>query len=450
MKILWLCNIMLPVVAEHLKQTPSNKEGWLTGLSSRILQDAQENQIELGVCFPTGENLAYFGQKIAVQLPADAQGRRKTARISAYGFREDVMDAEHYDAKLEERFREIVAAFEPDVVHCFGTEYPHTLAMVRAFGRPERTLIGIQGLCTVYARHYRADLPDRVWKHTSFRDLVKRDSLQQQQIKYVLRGKYEVDAIREVGHVTGRTDWDRKYTHEWNPKAAYHFMNETLRSNFYDGKWEPAHCEKHTIFLSQGDYPIKGLHYMLRAMPEILRNYPDASIAVAGNSIIKTALEPGMDGIKGRLKLESYGQYILELIKQTGMTGKVRFLGRCTAQQMKEQYLKANVFVCPSSIENSPNCVGEAMLIGVPTVCANVGGISSIFQNEQDGLLYPAGNVEALAAAVCRMFSDENFVGRATIAARVHARMTHNPEKNYLRLMDIYSTIMEASKEDRR
>ena len=153
MRVLWVCNIMLPVVAEYLQLEASNKEGWLTGLSTTILKYQSENGIELGVCFPALGELAEF-ERI---LPASGTD----ARIHAFGFYEDVHRAEVYEERTEKRLREIIGKFEPDVLHCFGTEFPHTLAAVKAFGRRERTLIGIQGLCSIYAGHFRADLTDR-------------------------------------------------------------------------------------------------------------------------------------------------------------------------------------------------------------------------------------------------------------------------------------------------
>ena len=433
MRVLWVCNIMLPVVAEHLQLEVSNKEGWLTGLSTTILRHQKENGIELGVCFPVEENLAELEQ--VLQVPGI------NARIYAFGFYEDIHRAEVYEEKMEKRLEEIIRKFSPDVLHCFGTEYPHTLAAVRAFDTRERTLIGIQGLCSIYARHFRADLPDDVWKRITFRDRVKQDDLRRQYEKYVQRGVYEIEAVQLAGHITGRTGWDKKYTGEWNPQAKYHFMNETLRSNFYEGIWKEEACKEHSIFLSQGDYPIKGLHYMLRAMPEILREYPDAEIYVAGNSIIKTAAEKGISGLKGKLKLESYGKYILQLMEETGTLQKVHFLGRLNAEQMKKQYLGSHVFVCPSSIENSPNSVGEAMLLGVPTVCADVGGVADIFTDRVDGLLYPAGDVGKLAEAVKVMFAGEEQVEAYRKAERLHAAKTHDAQKNYERLMEIYREI---------
>lgn len=434
MRVLWICNIMLPVVAEHLKLEASNKEGWLTGLSNTILQHQKENGIDLGVCFPVSEDLAEFEQ--ILQVPGI------DAKIDAFGFYEDVRRAEVYDKRTEKRLEAIMRKFSPDLIHCFGTEYSHTLAAVKAFGNKKRTLIGIQGLCSIYARHFRADLPDDVWRRITFRDRVKRDDLRRQYEKYVQRGLYEVEAVQGAGHITGRTGWDRKYTKAWNSDAEYHFMNETLRSNFYEGCWQDEGCKKYSVFLSQGDYPIKGLHYMLQAMPEILKRYPEAEVYVAGNSIVKSAAQRGIDGLKGKLKLESYGKYILQLMRETCTVEKVHFLGRLDAEQMKRQYLSSNVFVCPSSIENSPNSVGEAMLLGVPTVCADVGGAADIFADGVDGLLYPAGDVVKLAEAVKTMFAGGSQVDAWREAERRHAAATHDARKNYERLMEIYREIV--------
>ena len=55
---------------------------------------------------------------------------------------------------------------------------------------------------------------------------------------------------------------------------------------------------------------------------------------------------------------------------------------------MKERYLKSGLFVCCSAIENSPNSLGEAMLLGLPCVTADVGGIKSIFDADKDGIMY--------------------------------------------------------------
>lgn len=441
MKVLWICNIMLPMVAEYLKLPASNKEGWLTGLADTILRNRADNHIELAVAFPVQE----APDKIRLEVPV----RESQGILTCYPFVEDTNHPESYSQELEVQLKAIVEDWEPDVVHCFGTEFPHTLAITKVCPG-QKVLLGIQGLCKLYAERYLADLPERVVNRVTFRDFLKKDSIREQHEKFIQRGKQEVEAVCNAGHVTGRTWIDKKFTAETNPKVEYHFMNETLRSNFYEGSWQADMCEKHSIFLSQGNYPIKGLHYMLKAMPKILEQYPDAKVYVAGDSIANYKT------LKEKIKISSYGKYILELLQEYSLQDKVVFLGKMNAEEMKAQFMKSGLFVCPSVIENSPNSLGEAMLLGVPCVTALVGGIASIFEDGVDGIAYPGYGAECyakepdresaqakvLAEAVLRMWADEEKMTEYTRNASEHARRTHNRQENYKRLVEIYEEII--------
>ena len=66
----------------------------------------------------------------------------------------------------------------------------------------------------------------------------------------------------------------------------------------------------------------------------------------------------------------------------------VRFLGPFDAPAMRDRYLRTHVYVSPSTIENSPNSVGEAMLLGCPVVSSNVGGVSDLLYHGKEGFLY--------------------------------------------------------------
>ena len=442
MRILWVCNIMLPMVAEHLGKEASNKEGWLTGLADMILKNREDNQIELAVAFPVTEELVERKWVIPVKGMENS--------LHCYGFLEDTVHPEIYEESLETELKGIVEDFKPDVVHCFGTEFAHTLAVTRVCEK-DKVLIGIQGLCKLYAEKYLAALPTKVVNRVTFRDWLKKDIIFQQEQKFIERGRRVDEALQNVGHVTGRTWIDKDFSTRTNPKVRYHFMNETLRSNFYEGEWNPDTCEPHSIFLSQGDYPIKGLHYMLKAMPAILKVYPDAKVYVAGNSIANYKT------LKDKIKISSYGKYVLELLKKHDLQDKVVFLGKMNAEEMKAQFLKSGMFVCPSVIENSPNSLGEAMLLGVPCVTARSGGIPSIFTDGEDGIVYPPHGASVyekeadkeqaqagyLAKAVIQMWSDEEKMLDYTKSAKAHARKTHDGQCNYERLEEIYRTILE-------
>lgn len=443
MKVLWLCNVMMPMIAKELNMEASNKEGWLSGLASVILEKGHENGIELAVAFPAPETLFPGGQETCMHT-ITVRG----SSLICFGFREDVTRPELYDSGLEERLRRIIDFWQPDLVHCFGTEYPHTLAMCRIFPQKHRLLISIQGLCSVYAESYFADMPEKVIRSVTLRDYLKRDSIREQQRKFVMRGRMEIEAVKLAGNIAGRTEWDHSHTKEWNPEARYYNMNETLRESFYGVKWNGEDCIPHSIFLSQGDYPIKGFHYMLKAMPEIIRNFPDTKVYVAGNSVINYGT------LKQKLKISGYGRYLRRLIKENGLQDRIVMLGKLNEDQMKDRYLKSHLFVCCSSIENSPNSLGEAMLLGMPCVSADVGGIPSIFTGGEDGILYEGfrkglnndRDLEAVSArlanAVIEIWRNEKKQNEYCRNARNHAEKNHNRERNYEKMTEIYTNIV--------
>ena len=120
------------------------------------------------------------------------------------------------------------------------------------------------------------------------------------------------------------------------------------------------------------------------------------------------------------------------------------FTGNLPEQEMKERFLKSHVFVCASILENSPNTVGEAMLLGVPVVAAKTGGIPDMITDGQEGLLFDKGNSKKLAEAILRIFGEEALCGKISGAERRRARMAHNGVLNYERLLEIYKDICES------
>ncbi len=430
---------MLPAFAKRRGLPWSDREGWLSGAYEK-LKNNEKSGVTLGVCFP-GE----IGEKAVI-----------LDNVSFYGFSEDLNTPEIYDDALERRIKSILDDFKPDIIHVFGAEFPHSLAAIKAFGRPERTLLGIQGVCSEIAKVYMANLPAEIQSMTTFRDRYKNDSLTRQQEKYTQRGVHETEAIKLAGHITGRTDFDRNISLEINPDATYHKMNETMRDTFYEGAWRSVNTVTHSIFLSQGDYPLKGFHFMLEAMPIILKEFPDAKLYVAGNSVIgkirrKTVTVPdeqkdasGKSKYPMAIRISAYGKYLKKLIRKNRLGGKVVMLGKLSAEQMKEQLLKSNVFVCPSILENSPNSMAETMLLGVPIVASETGGIPSMLDKNVDGLLFENGDPEELARCVNQMFREPVIAAVYGDNAKKHAMITHDPTTNYNMLLTIYKEIMNS------
>ena len=458
MRILWLCNLILPAVAKELGLEASNKEGWVVGLAEKVLSNQKDNDMTFAIAAPIPDTALPSGEDL-LEMEVDAWG----GHAVFYGFREDTDNPHRYDAVLEGQMQRIVQRFQPQVVHCFGTEFPHTLAMCKSVPA-RKLLVTIQGLCTEIAEVYEADLPKRVVQRLTFRDFLKKDGIAMQKEKFRLRGENEQKALQLAGNVGGRTAWDRAFAEKQNPKAQYFQLNETLRSDFYETIWDQKAAEPHSIFLSQGDYPLKGLHYVLLAMPQIMKEYPEARVYVAGIGIT------GYETLKQKLKISSYGKYLRELMHQYHLEDKIVYLGKLSGAEMKERYLKSSLFICPSAVENSPNSLGEAMLLGMPCVAANVGGIPSIFTDGKDGILFDGHHAlekelssdtkaqedgealarisDHLATAVIEMWSNPEREKEYCRNARARAMKNHDGLENYRRTMEVYAAIAGEESEE--
>lgn len=423
MKILWLTNIPLPEVSLLMKEPSIPFGGWLVNASADL---SEVKDLYLSILFPKANinNIEYF----------------KGKEIKYFAFPNINLN----DKFLIERniyFEKVLKEVNPDIVHIFGTEYPHTLSMVNTCKKMNiKSIISIQGLVSIIAQHYMACLPEHIQRKFTLRDFIKQDNIKQQQKKFINKGKFEIKAIQKVYHVIGRTTWDRACVSQINFKAQYHFCNETLRSEFYKHEWVLQNCVRNTIFVSQGSYPIKGLHFILEAMPLILKRFPNTILYVSGPNIFKS------NTIKDKLKKTSYAMYIKNLINNLNLSDKIKFTGLLDEREMAMRYLKSNVFVCPSSIENSPNSLGEAMILGLPCIASDVGGISDMLKHNEEGFLYPADAHYMLAYYVCEIFRDDNIASTFSKKARYHALKTHDRSINIKSLLEIYKNVNHSIK----
>ena len=340
MRVIWLVNILFPDVCEALKMPSPVIGGWMYSSAKMLMQHHDGIRLYVVAAYDGGSLKRLERNGITYYL---VPGKNKEKK---------------YDASAEKYYKEVYEEVKPDVVHIHGTEFPHSLEFVNACGK-EKTVVSIQGLVSVYARYFYGGMKLReLLSTTSLRDVLKGDTYFAGYKSMKQRGVFEAELIKHIDHVMGRTFWDYANCKALNPEISYHKCGEILRSSFYEYSWDYGKCRKHSIFVSQGILPLKGLHQVLKAMPVILRKFPDTEIYVAGPDILNKAF----------YKHLSYGNYLNRLINKYGLKGKVHFLGYQNEAGMREHYLEANVFVCPSSIENSPNSLGEAQILVATSV----------------------------------------------------------------------------------
>lgn len=417
MRILWLANIPLPEASLLMNETPSPLGGWLTGSSLRL---SAQKGIDLSVAFP--------------HKPTCTLKKISGKAITYYAF-PPVKTAN--GTQTLSMFECLLRETAPDIVHIHGTEFPHALTMMNACEKHDvRSVISIQGLVSVYSKHMTASLPWNVAYGQTLRTLLRGDSVIGLKKQFEKRGRDEVKALQKTRHVIGRTEWDRACTMQINPQAHYHFCNETLREEFYKHQWDMDTIDRFSIFLSQGHSPIKGLHYALEAMAEVVKIYPEARMYISGKD------PTGTKTLRDRLLLTFYGKYIGKTINRLKLRDQISFTGALGEREMCQRYLKSHVFICPSSIENSPNSLAEAMILGVPCIASYVGGVPDILRYGEEGFLYQADAPYMLAHYILRLFRDHKLASTFSQKARESALQRHDKGKNATRLLEIYTNLL--------
>ena len=395
MKILWIVNTIFPdvCIAKGLPVTAIG--GWMYSSAKAL---SQREGVELTV--------------VATHQSAETEFH-EIDNIKYYLIPSD--NNITYNSSLEKYWKNIFEIESPEVVHIHGTEFSHGLAAMAVFDT-EKFLISMQGLVSVYTRYFLAGLVKRDIKNNiTLRDLIK-GNLYKDQRKFRSKGDLEREYILKTAHVMGRTSWDYAHVKSLNPDVQYHFCNEMLRSNFYTAaKWDYNTKKKYHIFLSQAGYPIKGLHKVLEAMALLKQEFPQMELRIGGIDIVKTGVS-----LVEKLRISGYGKYIQKLILRTGLEKNINFLGMMTEDQMITEYQNAHIFICPSSIENSPNSLGEAQIIGTPVIASYVGGIPDMVNHNSSGLLYRFSEIEMLAMYIGEIFRSEEkalYLSKNGIAA---------------------------------
>lgn len=419
MKILWLVNTSLPEVSVLMGEEPSPYGGWLINASEDLSKKAN---VELSIAFPKKNINSYR--------------LIKGENINYYPFK-PIKDYNIGKINKNEIFKEIIKKVRPNIVHIYGTEMPHTLSMMNILEKQQtKSVISIQGLLSKYSKHIFANLPFKVVYGFAFGDIIKKYNVWGRKKLFEKRGENEIKSLKKTDNIIGRTTWDKSCALQINSEAKYHHCNETLRKEFYETEWDIDNCERHSIFLSQASSPRKGLHYVLKALKIVNDNYPDVKLYVAGENIIKSKT------FKDKIFMTYYSKYIKNLIKNYNLQNNIIFTGPLNAEEMVKMYLKSHISICPSSIENSPNSLGEAMILGVPTVASYVGGIPDMLEDKEDGFLYQADAPYMLAYYIKQIFSDDDLATEISGSARKKALKTHNRDKNTKKLLEIYNEII--------
>lgn len=416
MTVFWLLNFLPPPMARALDLPVQASGSWVMALQQAL----EEQPVRLILC-------AYS--------PAVSETQRREIGGAVYL----ALPA----AGGKEALQAALAAEQPDLLQIFGTENDHAVWALESFA-PQKTLLYIQGLAGPCGEHMADGLPPRFLRRQRMKErLAARTggaTVRQLREGLLEKGEAEKKVFALARNVLGRTEWDKAFTASVNPQARYYKLNEILRPPFYSGGWQRDPLRRPRIFVSQGNIPLKGLHRVIEALPAIAARYPDVQVDVAGWPPPRKGalLQPVMNW------LAEYPGYLDQLARRLGVADRIRYTGVLNAEAMKTCFLQSSVFLLPSSLENSPNSLGEAMLLGMPCAAANVGGVPSMMEDKKEGLLFDPARPDQMPQAVLALLDDPAGAEAMGKAARARAMADHDPKAIAAAQMALYNQLCGA------
>lgn len=116
---------------------------------------------------------------------------------------------------------------------------------------------------------------------------------------------------------------------------------------------------------------------------------------------------------------------------------------RLNAKEMAEELAKSHVCVSPSFIDNSPNAVCEAQLVGMPVVSTYTGGVPSLIEEGRTGLFFPTGDAPMLAARLREVFENDALAIRLGEQSYDVARRCHDPDAVVKQVLLAYDEVLK-------
>ena len=319
----------------------------------------------------------------------------------------------------------------PDVIQCFGTEPPYG-AIAEYTAVP--VVIHMMGFLNIYhaSLHLVTGLKAGSGKSASgmLARAVRRcrRTLFPPKTAPVSREKtanaFELRTMRANRFFMGRTEWDRNIVKYYSPGALYFHVPEAIKQAAFRaaGTWRYKNREKlRLLTVSSGD-DRKGNEIILRC----------------------AALLRDVVGLDFEWRVTGQGEYFPKYEAYTGIRREdvhVELIGLIDTRQVVKELQEADLFIHPSIIDNSPNAVCEAQLVGCPVVASNVGGVPQLVEDGVTGFLYPYSEPHTLAFLIGNIYHEEQLLKRVSAQETAESVRRHDPRRVAEAVMEVYRTV---------
>lgn len=426
MRVLWFTNTPSCYCD---KKGGYNGGGWIASLEKQLLNKTYtqtDEALEIGICF-------YYHDQTPPPFKTVQNGVvyypvPRPKKSFTYTLKTILESPTHASDRHEELaippLLNVIRDFQPDLIHVFGSE--NIYGLLASYNVPP-VVLHIQGILSPYLNAF---LPPFVSWFMYFRSAKSiRGILQNisEKIAWERNSITEQRIFKSVKYFMGRTEWDKNVVRVLNPTAQYFYCSEILRDAFYLNAPKRKLPSKYPVFVTIISSQLyKGIDFLLKTA-KILKN------------IMKIEFEWNV-----------YGNVVSTIAQEISGTNpqdvNVHLLGVASSEDLADALLHATAYIHPSYIDNSPNSLCEAMILGCTCISTNVGGIPSLIEHGENGFLVPANDSYSLSywmTTVSEDFHLNETIGRN---ARKTALERHDKLKVAERVIEIYRQILEIEK----
>lgn len=419
MKVLWFSQS--PCGSLRRNNKCKTNQGWLISLEDELKKNTS---IDLNVAFFTNVKESYFEFEGVKYYPMfEKKSRGAFAHIL-----DRLVSLERIDRRRVKLMLQVVEECKPDIIHLNGTE--GSFGKIQNYVHDVPIITSIQGLLSSISEKYFSGLTEsQILSNEKFKYKISFQGIKKKFADFKFKADRECSYIAQSTYIFGRTFYDYSVCLGLNPNIKYYVADEMLRPEFYIHNWKDEHKNGNKVIFSSTLSPApcyKGYETLLKAA-KILKKHS------------KLDFEWNVIGY------DLTSQWVTITEKVLGYSHKdvnVNLLGNKKADELVKILINSNMYIHVSHIENSPNSVCEAMLLGIPVIASYAGGTGSLLKDELEGKLYQDGDPYVLAGIIMDFIKNPLKAQRYAEAGRERAMTRHDKSRIVNQVISGYRNVI--------
>lgn len=422
MKILWFTNTPCGA-SEKLTLNKACSGGWLYTLSKEL---AKIEEIELHIAFYWGNIIQDFKYENINYHPILRKG--DNSKIGRWTNRLKACFSQDINQNELKRLQYVIEEVRPDIIHIHGTE--ENFGQIALYNLNYPIVLSIQGVLSSIHQKLFAGIPYSIIKRKEeFFTKINFNSAYWQEKILKINSARERQMLKNTQYIIGRTDFDKYCSLLFNRNRIYFEVNEIIRSEFYNNKWNKTCFSQQLIItttISNGLYKgLETIYQTAKQLKEYQFNFKWQIIGLNSSDKLTHAIE--------------------NILNISNKEINIDFLGKKNAEDITQILSETDIFCQVSHIENSSNSLCEAMMLGIPIIATFAGGTSSMLEHKKEGILIQEGDPFALGGAIIHMAQNFTIAKQMGVNARTKAISRHSPQLIINQLLSAYKQISNKS-----